>query len=227
MPNRTRASNKQDPLLASPQTSLKFEYSDDLESFSIHQSQMVPLIDIDSALEISRDVADGYLILLSGGLNSAYAIRQQRKKKKVSSIPTPPPGGESSAQSIASLSPEEQSAIQLAFAALTSGNAIDILFGVKSMGGIRRCETTSEQAYNAANAAKAALMNSSIVSDSTRLLAVETYVKCFEILVKYHMDLENIGFIAYCIRQQRVRDAAEKQLVELFRPLDEAISSSS
>lgn len=102
---RSRSKQQQAPLLPSTkQTSLRFEYSDDLESFSIRQSQMVPLYDIDAALEISRDVADGYLILLSGGLNSAQAIRKQRRKKKVSSAPTPPPGEESCAQSVASLS---------------------------------------------------------------------------------------------------------------------------
>mmetsp|Transcript_2289 Transcript_2289/g.2764 ORF Transcript_2289/g.2764 Transcript_2289/m.2764 type:complete len:225 (+) Transcript_2289:121-795(+) len=208
-------------------TSLKFEYSDDLESFSIHRSPMVPLMDIDSTLEISRDVADGYLILLSGGLNSARAIRQQRKKKKVSSAPPPPPDGELSAQSMETLSPEELSAVQLAFAALTDGNAIDIMFGVKSMGGIRRSQETSEKAYKSANDAKQAIMEAAHTSDALRLLAVETYVKSFEIIVKYHMDLDKMGFITYCVKHQKIREGTEKQLIETFRALDEAVAASS
>lgn len=193
---------------------------------------MVPLIDIDSALEIPRDVVDGYLILLSGGLNSAHAMRQQRKKKKVSSAPSTTSinnngNGESSSQSVASLSQEEQSAIEFAFAALTNGNAIDAMFGVKSMGGIRRSKGTSEQAYNAANSAKRAIMDASVVSDAARLLTVETYVKCCEILVKYHMDLEQTGFITYCMKYQKIREATEKQLMEIFRPLDELVAASS
>lgn len=225
---RSRSKQQQAPLLPSTkQTSLRFEYSDDLESFSIRQSQMVPLYDIDAALEISRDVADGYLILLSGGLNSAQAIRKQRRKKKVSSAPTPPPGEESCAQSVASLSDEELSAVQFAFAALTDGNAIDALFGVKSMGGIRRSQSTSEKSYKAANAAKRALTEASYASDATLLLAVESYVKGFEIIVKYHMDLEKNGFITYCMRQQKIRESAEKQLIELFTPLCEVVASFS
>ena len=226
MPGGKTKKKSHAPLL-SQGTSLRLEYSDDLESFSIHRSQMVPLMDMDSALEISRDVADGYLILLSGGLNSAKAIRQQRKKKKVSSAPSPPPVGELTAQSMESLSPDELSAIQLAFAALTNGNAIDVMFGVKSMGGIRRSEETSEQAYKSATDAKQALMDAAMTSDAIRLLAVETYVKSFEIIVKYHMDLEKIGYITYCIRHQKVRENAEKQLIESFRALHEGVNASS
>ena len=185
---------------------------------------MITLVNIDSALEISRDVADGYLILLSGGLNSAHAIRQQRKKKKVSSAP---PEGDLSSQSVDSLSPEELSAIQLAFSALTDGNAIDILFGVKSMGGIRRRKDTSEQAYNSSLDAKRALLDAATSSESIKFLAVETYAKCYEIIVKYNMELEKIGFITKCVRYHKLRDSTGKQIIELFRLLDEGVASSS
>ncbi len=213
---------------AEPQTSLRFEYSDDLESFSIHQSTMVRLYDVDSALEIPRDVADGYLILLSGGSNSAQAIRAQGKKNKVSTAPSPPNKGSVSSRSFGTLTPAEQSSMQLAFNALTGGNAIDALFGVKSMGGIRRSKLTTETAYNASNDAKQALMDAALASESIRLLAVETYIKCFEIIVKCHIDLERVTVItSWCGKQEKVRDFAAKQIIEAFRPLDEGVAAST
>lgn len=188
---------------------------------------MYRLYDIDSILEIPRDIADGYLILLSGGLNSAQAIRQQRNRKKVSSEPSSTPVGESSAQSIKGMSPEEVSAIELAFFALTGGNAIDSMFGVKSHGGIKRSKTTSAKAYNDSNEAKRALAGGSASSDVIRVLAVETYTKCFEIIVKYHLDLEKTGFISRCSKQQKLRERTMQQIEELFRPLEEGVASSS
>lgn len=225
MPSRLQ-SPKEPPLQSPSQSSRKFiAHSDDLESFSIHQLPMVRLYDIDSTLEISRDVADGYLILLSGGLSSAQSIKQQRNKKKVSSAPTP--SGEPSAQSINKLTPEQVNAIHLAFFALTDGNAVDTIFGVKSFGGSRRSKGTSERAFNASNDAKRALMDAAVSSDAIRLLAVETYVKCFEIIVKYHMDLEMINFIARCAKHQKIRDSASKQIEELFHALEEGVASTS
>ena len=228
-PRSPNSKGNKTPLLAESQTSFRFiAPSDDHESFSIHQSPMVRLYDIVAALEISRDVADGYLILLSGGLNSAHAIRQQRNKKKVSSVPPPSSSlADSSTQSISALSQEELSAIQLAFFALTDGNAIDVLFGVKSMGGIKRSGETSEKAYNQANNAKRALASASAASDAIRLLAVETYAKCFEIIVKYHLELESLGFITWCFRYQNTTANTAKQIEELFRHLEESVASSS
>ncbi len=220
------SSKRKSPTLATePQTSLRFEYSDDKESFSIHQSTMVRLIDIDSALDISRDVADGYLILLSGGSNSAQAIRAQRKKNKVSSAPSPQSKRDVTTRSFGTLTPEELSSMQLAFNALTDGNAIDALFGVKSMGGIKRSKVTSEKAYNSAVEAKRALMGAAMASEANRILAVETYIKCFEILVKHHIDAEKGP--TWCGKQQKIREAAAKQITEVFRPLDEGVAASS
>ena len=220
MPNNNRS-----PLAVEPQTSLRFEYSDDLESFSIHQTAMVPLVDLDSALDIPRDVADGYLILLSGGTNSAQTIRQQRKKNKVSSVPTSTKKGDVTVRSFGTLTPAELSSMQLAFNSLTDGNAIDALFGVKSMGGIRRSKSTSEKAYKSANEAKQALLEAAMASEANRLLAVETYIKCFEIIIKYHLDSEKVS--AWCGKKEQVRQLAAKQITAVFRPLDEGVAASS
>jgi len=70
-------------------------------------------------------------------------------------------------------------------------------------------------------------MDAAVSSDAIRLLAVETYVKCFEIIVKYHMDLEMINFIARCAKHQKIRDSASKQIEELFHALEEGVASTS
>mmetsp|Transcript_24921 Transcript_24921/g.30634 ORF Transcript_24921/g.30634 Transcript_24921/m.30634 type:complete len:253 (+) Transcript_24921:433-1191(+) len=252
MPSRSRSStsnktnshtnnSKSAPLL-SPQTQLplRFEYSDDLESFSIRQPTIVMMYDAESVLEIPRDVADGYLILLSGGLNSAKVVashKQQTNKINNNNTTTTTSSGESTAQQTSSnpatdtqaqpQSPEQLSALSLAFTALTDGNVIEAVFGVQSTGGIKRNKHTSQQAYNAARNAKQALMEAACTSESIRLVAVETYIKCFEIIVKYHLEMDSIGLWSWCVKHQKLREDATRNLNEAFRPLHEGVAASS
>jgi hypothetical protein len=184
----------------------------------------VPLYNADAALLIPKNVADGYLILLSGGLKSAKAVANQRNKNDASD---PSSGGESTAQSYDSrrLSADERSAISLAFAALTDGNVIEAMFGVESNGGIRG-KNTSQVAFNAVKDAKQALIDASSSSESIKQLAVETYCKCFEVILQYHIGLESVGFIMYCIKQHKIRETAVEELTKAFQQLNEAVAAS-
>lgn len=197
---------------------------------SIRENNPIPLYNADSCLEISRDVADGFLILLSGGLRSARVLQEQmssKKNKKQAGAAADSTAGESTAQSPSSVNEEEDdSMIAFAFAALTEGNAINATFGVESTGGMKRSKNTSEYAFNAANQAKAALMDASLSSDSICELAVETYAKCFEIIVNVGISLDKIGYITYCIKHQKIRDEATKELQLVFAPLNEAVTAS-
>ena len=189
---------------------------------SLHQSAPpLPLFDIDSALEIPKDVADGFLILLTGGLNSARDIKKNKTHGSGNGN-----GSGSGNGSTAPQSPPDQSSINLAFAALTDGNVIDATFGVESTGGVKRSKNTSTHAFNAARAAKMAILDAAISTDSIKKLAVESYAKCFEVVISYHLDLETIGFITWCIKHQKVRDTANRDLMEAFIPLHEVIASS-
>ncbi len=222
----TKESSKQAEVPDLMPTNVRLAYSDDHESLSVrHNAPALPLFDPDSTLEISRDVADGFLILLSSGEKSFKSIKAQREKDKKSKK-----SEQGAAQSPPSedteLSAEELSSIQLAFAALTDGNVIEATFGVQSNGGIKRCVGTSEIAFNAANAAKQAIMDAAISSDAVRQLAVETYVKAFEVVITYHVNLESVGIITWCIKHQKFRDDAEKNLIHVFGPLNEVIASS-
>lgn len=184
----------------------------------------VPLYDADAALCIPKNVADGYLILLSGGLKSAKAVANQQNKNEILDHSS---GGESTAQSYDSrrLSADERSAISLAFAALTDGNVIEAMFGVESNGGIRG-KNTSQVAFNAVKDAKQALIDASSSSESIKQLAVETYCKCFEVILQYHSGLESVGFIMYCIKQHKIRETAVEELAKAFQQLNEAVAAS-
>jgi hypothetical protein len=116
--------------------------------------------------------------------------------------------------------------IQFAFATLSDGNVIDAAFGVESNGGLKRSKSTSEIAFNAAKAAKQALAGACISSEHIKKLAVETYVRLFEIIIQFHLDLENIGFIAWCVKHQKIQGRAVAEIQQVFGPLNEAVASS-
>ena len=205
---------------------VKYDCGDD--HVSIREANPIQLYNPDACLEISRDVADGFLILLSGGLRSARILKEQMpsKKKKKQGGAVDSTAGESTAQSPSTTEEENDSMVAFAFAALTEGNAVNAVFGVESNGGMKRGKNTSEQAFNAANQAKAALMDASLSSDSICELAVETYAKCFEIIVNFGISLDKIGYISYCMKSQKVREEATQELQRVFDPLNEAVAAS-
>lgn len=215
-------------------TSLQHEevevaYSDDHDSLSqshVPTPPLVPLLDIEAALEIPKDVADGYLILLSGGKISAKTIKEKRLKKDAKRNKSSPSGGNRGSTSSTAVAASVASEVNFAFATLSDGNVIDAAFGVESNGGLKRSKTTSEIAFNAAKAAKQALMGASISSEHIKKLAVEKYIRLFEIIIELHLDLENIGFIAWCVKHQKIQEKAVEEMKNVFGPLNEAIASS-
>ena len=196
---------------------------------SLPPTPLIPLVDTESALEIPKDVADGYIILLSGGSLSAHMIKERRQHggRKVKPVSGPDSSSRPQAGlSSSAVSLTDQSALDFAFAALTDGNVIEAVFGVESNGGFKRTKNTSEIAYNAARNAKMAMMDASISSGSVKKLAVETYIRLFEILIDFHLDMEGIGFITWCVKHQKVEVTAMKDINQAFGPLHEVIGSS-
>jgi hypothetical protein len=202
------------------QEEVEVAYSDDNDSLSNRHSPALPLFDAESVLEIPKDVADGFLILLSGGQKSAKIIEQNKTN--------------SSYESPSSGTPAD---LNFAFNALTDGNVIEATFGVESNGGLKRANTTSEIAFNAARTAKMAIMDASLAASSStnsssppkvsvKDLSVQTYIRCFEIVIAYHLELESIGFITYCIKHHKVTEKAMRKLREAFESLNEAISNA-
>jgi hypothetical protein len=184
-------------------------------------NESVPLYDYESTLNITRDIADGFLIFLSGGSNSAKLMKKQSSKKKPKSERNKALSKSDSAQQQMS-----DSDILLAFAAITDGNILDATFGVHTCGGIKRHKDTSEIAYNRARAAKDALREAADSSEEIRRLAVVTYCRCFENVISYHHGLDELNLLSWCYKHQKVYDKARVDLKETFNGLSEAVISS-
>jgi len=197
------------------------------------------LYNVDSTLEIPRDVADAFLILLSEGSRNARIVRKELKLKPSSSSSSKSKNkcnnnkkmncsnSKTSQKTCESqLLMTDNNSSHLGISAITEGNVIETTFGVETKGGIQRSKHTSKPAYQAAVSAKAAM--SELSSDTIlRQLAVEAYSKCFEIVITYHVELTKIGLRNWCWKQQKVRDTAEKRLVEAFAPLHDALADDS
>jgi len=191
----------------------------------------IHLYDPDSTLNINRDLANGFLILLSGGLNSVIVVNESMKNEKMKNIKKINSEVDETAKNFHrnindELTSEEDALYQLAFSALTDGNVIDTTFGVHSAGGFKRRKDTSVLSYNASLLAKMTLAEAAQSSEIIRKLAVETYCKCFEIVIMYHLNLEDLSIINWCYKHKKVRNDAEKNLRMAFAPLYEAVEAS-
>lgn len=198
---------------------------------STKKEKNILLYDPDSTLNINRDLANGFLILLSGGLNSIIVVNDSIKKKKLKNLKKNNAEVHESPNSFKQniddeLTPDEESLYQLPFSALTDGNVIDTAFGIHSAGGFKRRNDTSVLSYNASLLAKMTLSEAAQSSEIIRKLAVETYCKCFEIVIMYHLDLEDLGVINWCYKHKKVRNDAEKSLRLAFAPLYKAVEAS-
>lgn len=206
------------------------------------------MYDPDATLSISKDVASGYLVLLSGGaftgnagksrLLSLRRGKRSKQRKCCHRFRSSPVAGANSQHS----SDGEQTsttantripddAIQLAFMSLTDGNAIDTVFGVESRGGIKRAKETSKIAYEAAREAKEALREASYTSQAIPRLAVEAYELCFEIVIDYNRKRERLGFgfgfFTQCYQRDIIRGEAEESLEEAFAMLRDAVEAAT
>ena len=206
------------------------------------------MYDPDATLCISKDVASGYLVLLSGGaftgnagksrLLSLRRGKRSKQRKCCHRFRSSPVAGANSQHSsdgdqtsttASTRIPDD--AIQLAFMSLTDGNAIDTVFGVESRGGIKRAKETSKIAYEAAREAKEALREASYTSQAIPRLAVEAYELCFEIVIDYNRKRERLGFgfgfFTQCYQRDIIRGEAEESLEEAFAMLRDAVEAAT
>ena len=189
------------------------------------------MYDLDATLSISKDVAGGYLVLLSGGAftgnvgkSRLLSLRRGKRSKQRKCCDCFRNGAVDGANFQHSSDEEQTSstantripddAIQLAFMSLTDGNAIDTVFGVESRGGIKRAKETSRIAYDAAREAKESLREASFSSNAIPRLAVEAYALCFEIVIDYNRKREKLGFgfgfFTQCCKRDIIRGEAEE-----------------
>eukprot|EP00978_Attheya_sp_CCMP212_P030628 scaffold113397_cov62-Attheya_sp.AAC.1 len=183
------------------------------------KSSSIRLYDAESVLEIPRDVASGFLILLSGGNFNKKSTKGKKQKKTRETT-----GGEKTSEGSADI---DESTLALAFLALTDGNVVDACFGVQQRGRGRSRGDTSSRSYNSSKAAKQAIAEASHSSDAVRLMAVEAYGDAFRSVVEYQSALHDMNFISWCFRYANVHKAAEKHLNESFERLNEALAAST
>ena len=172
-------------------------------------SSMVSLYDPVCMLDISKEVAAGYLILLLGGPESPSLQTKRRRSKRD--------------RSLVSVTPEiDKGVVSLAFLALTDGNVLNACFGAP----MQLCVGPSP-AYQMAKNAKRALVDAADSSDAVRPLAVETYAKGFRIVIDYNDQLAELNPCSRCCKQSRIHQAAVNDLAVAFRTLSEAISAAT
>mmetsp|Transcript_30922 Transcript_30922/g.47409 ORF Transcript_30922/g.47409 Transcript_30922/m.47409 type:complete len:194 (-) Transcript_30922:1368-1949(-) len=176
---------------------------------SSNNSNNVQLYDPDSMLEISKEVAKGFQILLSGGLRPAKTRRGKRAKES------------ETAQANKEI---EDSSLSLAFMSLTDGNVVDACFGVNM--NKRGRERQSDRAFRLARTVKALLADVSDENQSVRRVAVGTYEKAFEILMQYHDEMSSLNFITWCFKYSGIQKQNLRKLQREFQILQDAIAAN-
>ena len=159
-------------------------------------------------LDINRDVASGYLILLQGGPTGISPQKKRRSKRDRTSVSV--------------TGDIDDDSLSLAFMSLTDGNVLNACFGAPT----QRVEASSP-AYQMAQQAKGALGNAAETSDAVRLLAVETYAKAFRIVLHYDDQLSQISPCCRCFKQGKLHTDAEADLQAAFQRLSEAVAAAT
>lgn len=192
----------------------------------------IRLYDADATLEMSPEVARGFVILLTGGKHGGVAAQEEASSNNNSrSIwRRGQKGGRSGAltsqgentELTAGMSAE---ALEIAFTALTYGNVIDAVFGVSTAGGLRRSRSTSRRAFEAARIAKDALRDAAEASDANRKLAVESFAAGFLAVMDHHAQNRKLNFISRCWKRRALRKRAEQRLAHSFRAIHDALAN--
>ena len=108
----------------------------------------------------------------------------------------------------------------LAFAALTDGNIIDACLGAPPL---RR----DGERYLLTRDAKNALVAASDTSESIPELAVTTYKKGLDCVVRHHEKVRKTFICCRCFVQGPTRRRAKAELKEIFNMLQEAVEASA
>lgn len=178
------------------------------ESLITHSK--IPLYDPVCMLDINREVASGYLILLLGGPETIPSKRRRSKRDRSVTSPASP------------LPELDDGVVTLAFLSLTDGNVLNACFGAPT----QLCNASSPS-YTMAQNAKRELANAADVSDSVRRLAVQSYAAGFRIVVDYNDKLAKMNPCNRCCKQAELRRKAEQDLKVAYRNLSDVVAVNS
>lgn len=204
----------------------------------------IRLYDVDAILEISPEVATGFIILLTGGhFGGAAAAAVETRAEMTSDAESSSSSSGSSRKRGSDVRSGESTSqmedrgeltaamsvdtMEMAFTAVTEGNVVDAVFGVSTNGGLRQTEDSSPRAFEAARLAKEALRDAAETTHVIRKLAVESYAAGFLIVVDYHAKIRDLTLFSWCWNYQALRKQAHKDLSRAFSIIHEALAVSS
>jgi hypothetical protein len=172
----------------------------------INTSKSVPFYDPASIIVMDKQLARGYITLLSG---KAAPPEQPASKKNSKNNQQ-----QQQQQHVA------EGAVTLGFVALTDGNVIEACFGIKQ-------REKDNRAYQTVQKVKETLREASHVSDAIPTLAVEAYWNAFTIIVALNNEVEKLNFVTRCLFYPGIVKTALADLQAVFAPLEEALRDST
>jgi len=185
------------------------------------------LYDPFTLLKVRPEVAKGYIVLLTGSPTLEMQSGKQATSFAIRPSNYDANGGNESLLGEKVLISDER----LAFAALTDGNVLDSCFGVKD--GVFSYEEDSEEdrrKRTALRSAKAALRVADNASESFASLSIQTYIRCFRIVIGYN-ESRSRGFwswFPFCLfGQKAAQKKATNALSACFKSLSESIDAST
>ena len=150
------------------------------------------LYDIESMMAIEGSIANGFMVLLKGGLPHTNRYDKKSDMK---------------------IDENNNDHYTLAFMALTSGNVLDACFGV-----VNTTRRENSLSTRSADEAKNLLADRD-TTDSFRITAVTAYFDAFQVIVLYHDQMVKLNFLTRCFRSGRIRRQTEVDLRIAFSPL--------
>ena len=190
------------------------------------ERNVFPLYDANSMLNMSSDVAHGYVVLLSGEAYAPEAQQESSKNKPKTSPDTPKTTLESQTPSFSS-----ESDIMLGFLALTEGTVIDSCFGVKNSP--RNVESDDDSTSSSAKqkkhirALKSVLSEASYTSEAIPKIAVDAYRAAFQEVLNFQREVDKLNFFSFCFRYGKLQCKSQASLKRIFQQLEETLLAST
>jgi len=159
----------------------------------------IVLYDPTSMVQIDKQLAHGYVVMLGGPPSAKDEERPKgAKKRKI-----------------------DEDAITLGFLALTQGNVVDACFGIRG-----NCAKPPANAGTQVKRIKSMLTAAADSSDGIRRRAVETYRQAFLEILRFHEQVAKLNFFTSCFRYGKIQHETELTLQEIFQRLQEVVATS-
>ena len=174
---------------------------------SQQRTPVAVLYNPNSMLELSSSLCQGYVTLLSDG-----KVLEQAKDAKSGHI-------------------DNNSNIELAYAAIIAGNVIDVCFGIVSFSSASKASASTMQRIKDVKEIIDDLVNSDLNHDdddeceiSIEGIVVGAYCTSFQNIIRMHDRIKRLNFITKCFCYQRIRHQTIKSMEENFHPLQQKLA---